>query len=285
MARKRKRAITCVEVVAGPQERGGGSGSGSGASPTTTLASGHTVPPSSVAALAEPQPAMAVPLAAGRTSEGGSGLTKAERKQRKRQRQREQKRASSQAAAAAAGGGGGGGGDGGSNGGSANATLPPGSQEAPAAPPPAAAAAATDDLSEIFAKPRATGRQEGDRTRHGSESGCEQQQDGDDEEVLKEGDVVVESMDDLDKIFADKRRKVAAQAEAKRKNAAAAAAAADKTPAAAGGEWSYLSNRAKARRQHEGLNVYTEEEHVKSALEDVRGKLDGPCPFECSCCF
>ena len=48
----------------------------------------------------------------------------------------------------------------------------------------------------------------------------------------------------------------------------------------------YITGRdAKERRQVDGLKVYTEKEMEKMALSDVRGKLDGPCPFECSCCF
>ena len=93
-----------------------------------------------------------------------------------------------------------------------------------------------------------------------------------------EGGVGARDMDDLEQIFAERRAAAASGGASGGASAAAAAAAKERD--------AYIPGRdAKERRQVDGLKVYTEKEMEKMALSDVRGKLDGPCPFECSCCF
>ena len=85
-------------------------------------------------------------------------------------------------------------------------------------------------------------------------------------------------MEDLEQIFAERR----ANASAARATAAAATAAKKATEE----RDAYVTGKGgKGRRLIDGLAVYTEEEVKKSALTDVKGTLDGPCPFDCSCCF
>lgn len=264
MPRKRKRPISCVEVPC--EAHSGEDGVAAAVTlPFNTNHHQHRVPTE------PPQPPLTKPTQVdqrpGTQGEvpplAATGLTKAERKKLKRQRQREQRRASARAAA----------------GNEWTGEKAAGVAHALDASETSAASTAdgsadVDDLSEIF-----TSSQPRNRGKSAAIVG------GDVEEqdtMLNEGDVVAESMDDLDKIFAEKRRKMAEQARTRR---GVAADAADAPVVQGEGEWSYLSNRAKARRQHDGLNVYTEEEHAKSALEDVKGRLDGPCPFDCSCCF
>ena len=93
-----------------------------------------------------------------------------------------------------------------------------------------------------------------------------------------EGGVVARDMDDLEQIFAERRAKAAKS----RANAAAAAA----TKEAAEERDAYVTGKGgKNRRLVDGLAVYTEDEVKKTALTDVKGTLDGPCPFDCACCF
>lgn len=92
-----------------------------------------------------------------------------------------------------------------------------------------------------------------------------------------EGGVVARDMEDLEQIFAERRAKVGSAR-------VAAAAAANKD--AAEERDAYVTGKGgKSRRLIDGLSVYTEDEVQKTALSDVKGTLDGPCPFECSCCF
>jgi hypothetical protein len=128
-----------------------------------------------------------------------------------------------------------------------------------------AAAFATDiepgDIDDIFGS-------------HSSTSTCAVEEAFDeDEEVL-----VAEDMGDLEAIFADKRSQMEARAGAARTEGHA--------PRRDGGdEWDYTGSSSKERKQVDGFMVYSEAEHTKTAMSDVKGKLDGPCPFDCSCCF
>ena len=88
-------------------------------------------------------------------------------------------------------------------------------------------------------------------------------------------------MDELEAIFSEK---TASSKAAKSKNAADPHSAAG-APPDGDNEWNYTSGNGKARRKIDDLDVYTEDENKVIGLAEVKGKLDGPCPFDCSCCF
>ena len=104
--------------------------------------------------------------------------------------------------------------------------------------------------------------------------------DEDEDDFFGPGDIVPQDMDELEAIFSEK---TASSKAAKSKNAAdphSAAGAPD-----GDNEWNYTSGNGKARRKIDDLDVYTEDENKVIGLAEVKGKLDGPCPFDCSCCF
>ena len=188
---------------------------------------------------------------------GGAALSKQERKRLKKQRQKEEKRKREAGDGAGSGGG----------------------EPSAAAAAGAAAAAKVEDIDDIFDARQPAGAS-GDDGEVGTVP-IFAEGDGDGYVSDGEGGVVARDMDDLEQIFAERREKAAASARASAAGAAAAAAA-----SAAQERDAYVTGKGgKDRRLVDGLAVYSEDEMQKMALADVKGKLDGPCPFECSCCF
>ena len=85
-------------------------------------------------------------------------------------------------------------------------------------------------------------------------------------------EIEVQEGDDLAAIFAKKRRAVSPTRPA------------ESATEPSDGEWSYVAGSSSGRRTVDGLPVYTEDEFERSALENYTGG-DGPCPFDCRCCF
>jgi hypothetical protein len=181
---------------------------------------------------------------------GGAALSKQERKRLKKQRQKEEKRRQAE------------GGESHEHAAAAVATSKATS-----------AAAGDGDIDDIFGASKQSGSGEQDDV---GTIPIFAEGDGDEYVSDGEGGIVARDMDDLEQIFAERRAKAAKA----RANAAAAATA------AAQERDSYVTGKGgKNRRLIDGLAVYTEEEAQKTALADVKGNLDGPCPFDCSCCF
>ena len=133
--------------------------------------------------------------------------------------------------------------------------------------------AGADDIDDIFGASKQSGSGEQDDV---GSIPIFAEGDGDDYVSDGEGGIVARDMDDLEQIFAERRAKAA------KARASAAAVATD----AAQERDAYVTGKGgKNRRLIDGLAVYTEEEVKKTALADVKGTLDGPCPFDCSCCF
>lgn len=135
----------------------------------------------------------------------------------------------------------------------------------------ASAAGTGGEIDDIFGAARHSGEQDGVGAIPAFSEG-----DGDGYVSDGEGGIVARDMDDLEKIFAARRAKAG-------KARVAAAAGAHE---AVQERDAYVTGKGgKNRRLVDGLAVYTEAEMKKTALSDVKGTLDGPCPFDCSCCF
>jgi hypothetical protein len=212
---------------------------------------------SAAATAAAPTAGASSAAAAAAAASGGAALSKQERKRLKKQRQKEEKRKREAGDGAGSGGG----------------------EPSAAAAAGAAAAAKVEDIDDIFDARQPAGAS-GDDGEVGTVP-IFAEGDGDGYVSDGEGGVVARDMDDLEQIFAERREKAAASARASAAGAAAAAAA-----SAAQERDAYVTGKGgKDRRLVDGLAVYSEDEMQKMALADVKGKLDGPCPFECSCCF